>query len=89
MLLGLVPPGGNLLGLRGELRVLAGELAGRADVVAELLPLPPRPHDGGHHGVPLVELLRQRLVGMGGRVRQLSLELGVLDDEPFDCLEHW
>ena len=72
----------------GERLVLAGELAGRLEVLAELDPVGVGAQDRAQLGVPLTEPTRQRLVGVDRRVRQLGLELGVLGSELGDGFEH-
>ena len=81
-------PADERLGLLGERRVLAGELAGGAEVVAERLPVPPGADDRRQLGVALVELLGQPGVGVRLGRGQLLLELGVLGEHALDGLEH-
>ena len=88
MLIDLDPSLTQRLGLLGEGRVLTGEFLGGADVLAESVVLVPGSDDGAHLGVPLVQLLRQALVRMRGRVGEAPLQLFVLDDERRYGFEH-
>src|SRR5665811_509724 len=54
-----------------------------------LLPFTVTADDRRELGVPLVQLLRELLVGMDTWVGQPMLDLSMLGDQAVNCFEHW
>ena len=72
----------------GEGGVLAGELAGGLDVLAQADALLPGGDDPGQLGVPLVEPLGQRASACVSGSASCFSSSACSVDQPLDCLEH-
>ena len=79
---------GRRVGLRSELRVLGGQLAGCSLVLAELEPLAVGGHDRAQVGMPLADPAGCRGIRVQRRIGHLLLKVGVLALKGEAVLEH-